>query len=295
MSSDTDQMIVNIDKWVDKAKHDPEAYLERQATEIFLTALGTTPPCCDKFFLKGGLLMGIAYNSPRQTVDIDYSTIIEPNPEVIKDIREALDKAFPVTAVRLAYTEIICKIQTIKFFPREEGFDEFKAPAFKITIGYAKKGSPQERRLQEGKSSKVLHADVSFKEPIGGIQILRLGEGGSEIPAYSLNDVIAEKYRSLLQQEVRRRYRRQDVYDLDMLINQFSFDDEELKEILSTLLEKSHARNIHPDINSLQQEEIIARAKSEWETLKLEIGELPDFDACFDKVNVFYRALPWQA
>lgn len=294
MSNYIEKMIVNIDEWVDKAKHDPEAYLERQATEIFLTTLGTTPPCCGKFFLKGGLLMGIAYESPRQTADIDYSTILEPNTEVVEQIKEALNKEFPSTAARLGYPDITCKIQTIKFFPKESGFEKFKAPAFKITAGYAKKGSPQEIKVKEGKASKVLYADVSFKEPIGGIQILRLGEGGSEISAYSLKDIIAEKYRSLLQQEARKRNRRQDVYDLDMLINQFAFDADELKEIQELLLKKSHARDIHPDINSLQQKTIIKHAKSEWETLKLEIGELPDFDECFKKVNAFYRSLPWK-
>jgi hypothetical protein len=294
MSNDVEEIIVNIDEWVDKAKHDPEAYLERQATEIFLTTLGTTPPCCGKFFLKGGLLMGIAYESPRQTADIDYSTILEPTTEVVNEIRESLNKAFPSTAAGLGYPDIICKIQTIKFFPKEEGFSKFKTPAFKIKAGYAKKGSSQEIKVEEGQASKVLKADVSFREPIGGIQILRLGKDGSSISAYSLKDIIAEKYRALLQQEERKRNRRQDIYDLDMLINQFPFDVEELEEIKALLLEKSHARDIYPDINSLQQEAIIKRAKSEWETLKLEIGELPEFDACFKKVNAFYRLLPWK-
>ena len=209
-------------------------------------------------------------------------------------MQEALNNAFPSTAAQLGYPDIICKIQTIKFFPKGDGFSKFKAPAFKITAGYARKGSPQEKKVKEGKCSKVLHVDVSFKEPIGGIQILRLGNNGSEIAAYSLKDIIAEKYRSLLQQEDRKRYRRQDVYDLNMLISQFSFDTEELKEIQALLLEKSHARDILPNINSLQEEEIIKRAKSEWETLSLEIGKLPNFDDCFVKVNAFYRDLPWE-
>ena len=56
------EVVVSINEWIDKAKADPEAYLERQATEIFLTTLGATEPYCQKFFLKGGLLMGIVYD-----------------------------------------------------------------------------------------------------------------------------------------------------------------------------------------------------------------------------------------
>lgn len=80
---------------------------------------------------------------------------------------------------------------------------------------------------------------------------------------------------------------------MDILTDQFKFDEEELKEIKDLLLEKSHARDIYPEIHSLEQEEIVNRAKSEWETLGLELDELPDFDECFKKVNAFYKSLPW--
>jgi hypothetical protein len=35
------------------------------------------------------------------------------------------------------------------------------------------------------------------------------------------------------------------------------------------------------------------RAKEEWHTLEVEIGEIPDFDECFERVNTFYVSLPW--
>lgn len=43
---------VDIDQWIEKAKADPEAYLERQVTEIFLAALGMTTPFAHEIFLK---------------------------------------------------------------------------------------------------------------------------------------------------------------------------------------------------------------------------------------------------
>lgn len=289
------EIVVNIGDWIEKAKADPSAYLERQATEIFLTTLGTTEPYCGKFFLKGGLLMGIVYGSPRQTADIDYSTNIEPDSNMAAELREKLDKAFPAVAAKLGYPDIVCKVQTLKLRPRPAIFKDANAPGFDITIGYAIRGTGQEKKLENGHAAMVLKTDISFKEPIGAIQIVKLGDSGSAISAYSLMDVISEKLRALLQQEGRNRYRRQDIYDLHLLISRFSFDNDELEEIFSIFLEKCKAREIDPAPVSLEAEEIVKRSKSEWETLKLEIDELPDFDACFAEVNEFYKSLPWKS
>lgn len=289
----SEEVTVDIAEWVDKAKSDPAAYIERQATEIFLTTLGTAEPYCKKFFLKGGILMGVVYDSPRQTADIDYSTIMEPNPEIIQHLQDTLTEAFPRVAAILGYPDLICKIQTIKLRPKESNFTTAQAPGFEITVGYAKRGTNQETLLQKGKAATVLNADISFKEPVGGIQLLKLGSSDTKISAYSLMDVIAEKLRALLQQEKRNRYRRQDIYDLNLLIQRFAFDADEKIRLHKLLLEKCHARDVFPRDISLEQEEIVRRAKSEWHTLELEIGEVPDFDKCFNVVNQFYKSLPW--
>ena len=292
---ENNEIVVNIGDWIEKAKADPSAYLERQATEIFLTTLGTTEPYCGKFFLKGGLLMGIVYGSPRQTADIDYSTSIEPDSNMADELREKLDKAFPVVAARLGYPDIVCRVQTLKLQPRPATFLDNDAPGYKVKIGYAIRGTNQETKLENGNASMVLKTDISFREPIGAIQIVRLGESGSAISAYSLKDVISEKLRALLQQEGRNRYRRQDIYDLQLLISKFSFDQDELEELFRIFLDKCKARKINPNPESLEADEIVKRSKSEWETLKLEIEELPDFDACFAEVNEFYKSLPWKS
>ncbi len=163
-----------------------------------------------------------------------------------------------------------------------------------MTVAYAQKGSSQEKKLASGKSANVLHADISFKEPVGGLQIVRLGEHGGTISAYSLKDIITEKYRAFLQQEKRNRRRRQDVYDLSILLNQFDFDGEEKQEILNLLIKKCEARGISPNISSIDNQENIDRAKSEWPSLELEIGEAPDFDACYEMAKSFYKSLPWK-
>ena len=120
-----------------------------------------------------------------------------------------------------------------------------------------------------------------------------MGKGGGEVHAYSLNDLIAEKLRALLQQEKRNRNRRQDIYDIDSLIGTFTLDKQEKESLLKLLRIKCKARDIEPDRNSLGRDEIRTRAHKEWQTMKLEIGEVPDFDDCFERVNDFYCSLPW--
>ncbi len=289
-----EEITVDIAEWVERAKSDPAAYAERQATEIFLNTLGATEPYCGKFFLKGGILMGVVYESPRHTADIDFSTDLEPTPEMIDHLKESLDSAFPRVAAKLGYLDTICKVQTIKPRPRLDNFSTAQAPSFEVSVAYARRGTNQEKLLGQGKCATVINADISFREPVGGIQIVRLGDDGPTISAYSLSDVIAEKFRALLQQEIRNRFRRQDIYDLDILIRKFPLDSAEKAKIHELLLKKCQARDISPNQTSLEQEEIIRRAKSEWETQKLEIGDIPDFDECFHFVNDFYKSLPWK-
>ncbi|HYW75847.1 MAG TPA: hypothetical protein VFA48_04375, partial [Gammaproteobacteria bacterium] len=54
-----------------RARADAHLYLERQATEVLLTAVGESKAYGDSLYLKGGTLMGIVYRSQRQTADVD--------------------------------------------------------------------------------------------------------------------------------------------------------------------------------------------------------------------------------
>lgn len=54
-----------------------------------------TTPLNEKLVLKGGILMGLAYNSPRQTADIDLTAVLAAEDNVDEMIRDLLDSAFP--------------------------------------------------------------------------------------------------------------------------------------------------------------------------------------------------------
>jgi hypothetical protein len=237
--------------------------------------------------------MGIRYDSPRQTADLDFTTTLKPNPDEISDIRAEFDDALLRAAAQLGYPDLVCRVQTVKTRPRSNSFATDSFPALEMKIAYALRDSHQETRLRAGQCPTTLEADISFNEPIDAIQVVRLGKGGPEIEAYSLLDLIAEKLRALLQQVVRNRYRRQDVFDVAYLVERFSLDQKEKAHLLQVFRTKSASRGINPDQDSLSKPEVVQRARAEWDTLGLELGDLPSFEDRFGVVDRFYRSLPW--
>ena len=222
-----ERVAVDIAEWIDKARTDPKAYLERQVTELFLTALAMSEPFAHQIFLKGGILMGVVYHSPRQTGDVDFTAICEPCMETAEALKTALNEAFPRAAAKLGYPDLMCSVQSSRYEPSARMFAKATGPMLILRVGYARRGSPQERLFSAGGASDVLHIDIAFREPVNAIQIVQLGQGGAAIRAYSLLDLIAEKMRALLQQPKRNRNRRQDVYDIASLLGRFALDDSE--------------------------------------------------------------------
>jgi len=289
----SDEQFVDIEEWVEKARKDPARYLERQATEIVLTAIGDAPELGDKVFLKGGILMGLVYDSPRQTADIDFTTTLLPTAEVDDLVRETLDREFPKVTAKLGYPDVLCLVQSIGKRPTTKRFEKFSFPAIKVKIGYALRGSRQEAKLRIRQATQVIEADFSFNEPIGTIEVVKLGESGTSLRVYSLIDLIAEKYRALLQQEIRNRNRRQDVYDIAHLLLRFQLDEEERGRVLRSLREKCDARDIKAAIDSIQSKELKRRANAEWNSMAIELDEIPPFEECFNIVENFYTSLAW--
>ena len=283
---------IDVAGWVERVKHDPVAYRQRQAIEITLNAIAMTAPFNEKLYLKGGILMGLVYNSPRQTSDIDFTANLDVAMDIDTKIRLLLNGAFSRAAAMLGYADLVVKIHSIKPKPKSSNFETAQFPALKMKIGYALRGSRQEGALLKCKSPDVIDVDISFNEAMRAIRILRL-TGGQALRAYSLIDLIAEKYRAMLQQVVRNRNRRQDVYDLHLLIQDEVIDADCRAQVLETFLEKSHSRHIKPDRDSLDNPEIKRRCGAQWDTFELELGSVPDFEMCFTRVRNFYRQLPW--
>lgn len=277
----------NMASWVEDA---PDSQREfREAVHIILSAITRNPDLKGSMVMKGGILMGIRYWSPRFTTDIDFSSTLslaELDPETI---RMALDSGMALASTRFDY-DIDCRVQGCKVNPPNRPDASF--PSIELSVGYAYKGTPKHKRLMHGQSPSVVSIDFSLNERILEVENLEIGEGES-VRVYAFNDLIAEKFRSLLQQVVRNRYRRQDVFDLDMLLER-GVDEDGRALILNSLKEKAASREIEIGPGSFADPEVKRRAKADYHTLGDEIeGDLPDFEAAYDRIVVFYQSLPW--
>lgn len=282
---------VDVAAWVARLAQDPVAHRQRQAVEIILNAIAMTGPINSELFLKGGILLGLVYGSPRQTTDIDLSAAFAADDDIGHRMGTMLDSTFPRTAASLGYADLVLRTQSAKGSPNHI-FPEAEFPALKLKIAYARRGTNEERALNEGTASTVIDVDISFNEPLNHVQVLEL-TGGQELYAYGVIDLVAEKYRALLQQIPRNRYRRQDVYDLDVLLPGILSDKIPPADILEALLEKCSARRLEPNRRSLENTEIKRRASRDWNTMELELDDLPVFEDCYERVATFYRSLPW--
>lgn len=284
---------VTLSAWVEEAKADPVKYAERRVTEILLHAIGITASLQKSLVLKGGILMSILHGSYRQTGDVDFTAIVDPEPYA-EALKELLDRSLLRATAELGVTDLLCAVQRFDYRPKKEGFAALTAPALKLSIGYAVKGTSDARRLEERQSTRILEVDISFKERVINATELVIEDPDVSILAYQYEEIIAEKLRALMQQVIRDRTRRQDIFDIRWLIERYRPDDATNAIILQALRAKAEARCLAVTRDGFDDPTLKERSAREWETMRLEIGErLPDFDESFSIVGEFYRSLPW--
>ncbi len=282
---------LDLEAWVDLVAADPVRRRQREVIHILLHAIARTPALRDALYLKGGTLMSAAYRSMRQTGDVDFTATVLPEP-FSSTIRETLDTAMAGAAADLAYVDLVMKVQKVEPVPKGI-FQNAEGPGLKMTIGLAVRGTAGEKWVDRGNASEVVGIDISFKEPVINVQVLGVDDIEGTVLAYSVEDLIAEKLRALAQQEKRNRTRRQDVFDIAWLIEHVPLEAAALSRILDALRQKAEARGVPVNQATFDDPELRRRAEAEWGTMKLELGELPDFGPTFEMVRTFYRDLPW--
>lgn len=280
----------NISEWVETSVDRPGEAEFRQAVYVILTAIHSTSMLRDMMVMKGGILMAIQYRSARFTTDIDFSAKETLREVDVDQFHKEFDRALISAAVDSEY-DMECRIQSCKVRPSKR--PEATFPSINLTIGYARKGAKDHKNLLKKRAQRVVAIDFSLNESILSVEHLTSwGEGGIQV--YGFTDLVAEKIRALLQQPTRKRNRRQDVYDLYILLGRVVSDNEK-NEILESLQKKAQSRNLSPDCNTLSDPEVRRRAELEYHTLADEVvGKLPDFGLAFVRLEKFYRSLPWE-
>lgn len=280
---------LDLPAWVGDAEPDKQYF--RQAVHIILTAISSSAALRSTMIMKGGMLMAIRYKSSRFTKDADFSTeekyLIGDEKTLVEELCQQLD----IANETLPY-DTMCRCQRSELRPAR---GDATFPTLTLSIGYAPRSKERERnRLLNGQAPNVVQIDYSYNEAVMDVEVLSLGDG-EELQAYSFLNLIAEKLRSLLQQPIRRRNRRQDVYDLNLLLsNSAPLTQNEVHQLLDQILKTCRERGIEATQASLRDPDVQKMAEDGYEELAAEIsGSLPDFQTAYTTLQTFYENLPW--
>ncbi len=280
---------IKIQDWINQSA---ERVPFRQAVHTILVAITRSETLKANMIMKGGILLALGYESTRYTKDIDFSTAKTLKEFDIETFIQELKGAL-VEAVESLDYGLDCQIQSYKQKPPKS---DATFPTIEISVGYAYKHDRNaHRRLMNKNSSNIVEIDYSLNEPSRGIEVFEVEEG-KQIQIYSFTELVAEKFRAILQQVVRNRRRRQDVYDLNFLLAHYplAMDAATKKKILDSLVEKSHSRGLAVTNESLSNPEVIKLSREEYDLLASEIeGPLPDFDTVYSVIRDYYESLPW--
>lgn len=93
----------------------------------------------------------------------------------------------------------------------------------------------------------------------------------------TIEDIVAEKLRALLQQPLRKRQRRQDLLDIAVIVTQQpSLDRQRVSQFL---LVKSAARDVVATRSAFHHDEVIRRARIDYDELRITTrASFIDFD-----------------
>lgn len=285
-------MQINWESWIENGG-EPKWKGLRQAIHITLLSISKCGSLKDSMMLKGGILMALCYESSRYTKDIDLSQ---------KERYQKGDEEKLLGELKLAMQEAVqeveygldCRVQSSELKPANQTNPTF--PTIKVKVGYAYNHDRKNHlRLSKGYAATIIEIDFSFNETTKSAEEFSISDGQTLL-RYSLADLIAEKYRALLQQELRNRYRGQDLYDLALLLRQIPHQLAPIKtEILEALLASSQSKGLSITKESMNEGKIKDMTKKEYDLLNSSVdeGTLEAFDFAYQKVNTFYKSLPW--
>jgi nucleotidyltransferase AbiEii toxin of type IV toxin-antitoxin system len=181
--------LINIEKWVQQDIEKPSKAF-REAIHSILYAITNSDYLLRNMIIKGGILLAIRYQSTRFTKDIDFSTSESYTEKKKQELIKELEQSLTDTVDILGY-DLDCRVQSCKIQTANQPEPTF--PSLKIKIGYAYIGTREHKRLVKNNASSVIDIDFNYNESLPHIEEIQISKGKT-ILAYSLNDLIAEKF-----------------------------------------------------------------------------------------------------
>lgn len=234
---------------------------------------------------KGGNALRFGHGYPRSTFDLDFSaTDLEDDSATIRGI---IDEAVREGS---AAFEIKCKVSSVHRNPSRL---DRTLPTYTVKISYAFPGDRTFPDFFEVDTLRlpVVPIDISFNDIVCETVVVHFGSRDSHgIELCTLNDIVAEKLRAILQQVIRNRTRPQDVYDISRAIR-FDKAKLDLAKVRLYVNDKCSARGIVFSEESFDAA-IRERAEYGYDELRADLNEqfIP-FDEAWGDVVALARDL----
>lgn len=208
---------------------------------VVLASMASGSTLAARVAFKDGNALRFVHGNGRSTLDLDFSADIG-FPDVASEITDLMMAA--LKKGERSY-QVRARCQSIHRKPPGLGRT---MPTYSIKIGYQFPGDRSyqniDERLAAGKFfSDVVEVEISLNDVLCETREERLSSDSSPLRVCTLDDILAEKLRALLQQVPRNRSRPQDVYDIASMVRKHHGSIDPAK-IASFLLRKSEARGI---------------------------------------------------
>lgn len=199
----------DIETWCEQTATPPHEGRRRFVEFVVLDCVGASSLFGPGLVLKGGNALRFVYGSPRSTLDLDFTAYADRIRDEEKSLREDLDGALRRAQIRYG---VKARCQRVKRDPRR---DDATRPTYSVNVGYQFPTDRYFHNFDKQDVSTVVPLQISLYDLV--CEALRhrlIDESPTSILVCSLEDILAEKLRSLLQQPLRGRHRSQDVYDI---------------------------------------------------------------------------------
>ena len=248
-----------IPMWArEQARRPTEARL-RFAQYAVLRAVTDSRILSDQLVFKGGNALDFIWQPNRSTQDLDFSVrdgIMDQS-----ELRTLLNRALEAATNELG---ILLRLQRLRQQPPGEGRTFI---TYQIHIGYALQDDVRNRALleQSQPSPAIIEVDISLNEPVCEDAFVDV-QGTHQLRVSTLEDIVAEKLRALLQQPLRNRTREQDLLDIAIVVRaQPALDREKVGRFL---IEKAAARQVPVSRAAFHDPEVARRASQDYQRLR---------------------------
>ncbi len=214
---------------------------------VILASIASSAELVTRLAFKGGNALRFVHGNERSTIDLDFTA--DGNfPDNSDAIRALLNSALKASERQF---QVKSRCQSVNRNPRRQ---DATLPTDSVKVCFQLPGDRYYQNFDDRKSfAEVVDLEIILNDVLCETIQRQLSASTKPVRICSLEDILAEKLRALLQQLIRRRNRPQDVYDIASRMQEFG-DKVDTAKVAQFLISKSAARGIEPHKSSYNHE-----------------------------------------